>query len=1310
VSESFSANAEFNIEVGRAVRSANELVNSINRIQDSTNRAVPGLNRMEASAVRIAGGLNQLSGSTANVARNNERVNNSIISQRYALYDVATTWGVLSAAILGTAGAALKLAMDYETAFAAVQRTTQVTGDDIQRLRDELVDLSTTLPTTFQDIAAIAALGGQLGISASGIEDFTRVVAQLTATTNLSSEAAGTALGRFQALLDVPSSEFENLGSAILKVGVNSVATETQIVGIATQISSMGDFAGLTADQVVGLSGALASVGAQPELSRGTITRTFTLMSNAVAEGGDSLEEFARISGVSADDFRQAWGTDRFGSVFQKFLQGLQREGGEATRTLDGLGITSVRDVPLLLRLAGAGEVVQRAFADAASGFEEGTELQAQYAIVAETTAARLEILRNRIKAIVDAVASGALGPIGSLMDALGGLAQMLLQIARNPVGQGFLGLAAGIAVAIGALVAYRSVQALTLATMLAMKVAQDQLGGTMVRSNGQMRSAVGLMVQMAVGTQRATAAQNAYNASLATGAGRMASMAAGARAGATAINGATTALRAFASATVVGAALTAGIMALQHFSQQSQIAQQRVDELKASIDAQTGAWDENARKVAFKTLQDSGALTAAQRLGLDLDFVTDAALGVGDAYDQLKTQLSNAYDAQNAWSNAADYNAESLQDMMKVMDGVGISLDASAEAQKQYALEVEAGLHATEAVADEVTDYDAALQDLVATQYEAVGGTVQVQNAIYALGQSIGENGNSFDAYSVNGRANLEALQNTLNAMVKAAGGDSAALATMLAGLMQSLASYGVDAVNQLGFVQSMLAQLTGGKGVGGLTGVGQAALSAGSALGQGFASGADKAAKGAQKAGRSASGAAKQIRTLSDYVSDLEGVFRKAFDFRFGLDQAIDNTADSWANLSDWSKDAAEAIEDARSEVDDASQAIRDANLAIQELQAQLQGLAAENNTLGFQLTVATEYGDSLRATEIQAKIADNNAKIAKTQADRNDEEQNAVKAQQDLGKAQGALNQAYQDAILNLDGTTGSSREQREQVLKLLESYQQQVVALANTGMGQAQLSQEVARLRAQFIQQLTQMGYNRAEVDRYARSFDDLSYAIAKVPRNLTISANTDPAVRAVNEYLARLNAVSGAIGGINGSTIAPKVNDDDLQKMARGQKILADITAAQKNLANVTSPSGAQAIQNQIAAWTAKLNSGNYWGGGFTGRGGKYEAAGVVHRGEYVIPKEYVNQSTGLPYAGVLGGMLPTHSNTTNNYYNGGYVSGAPSGSPNVQIVELLPHQLQQIVDAAVVQVNLDSRAIAAAANTSNSQQARRGNG
>jgi hypothetical protein len=35
-------------------------------------------------------------------------------------------------------------------------------------------------------------------------------------------------------------------------------------------------------------------------------------------------------------------------------------------------------------------------------------------------------------------------------------------------------------------------------------------------------------------------------------------------------------------------------------------------------------------------------------------------------------------------------------------------------------------------------------------------------------------------------------------------------------------------------------------------------------------------------------------------------------------------------------------------------------------------------------------------------------------------------------------------------------------------------------------------------------------------------------------------------------------------------------------------------------------------------------------GGYTGEGGKYEPAGTVHKGEYVIPKEGVDQKTHLP--------------------------------------------------------------------------------
>ena len=55
------------------------------------------------------------------------------------------------------------------------------------------------------------------------------------------------------------------------------------------------------------------------------------------------------------------------------------------------------------------------------------------------------------------------------------------------------------------------------------------------------------------------------------------------------------------------------------------------------------------------------------------------------------------------------------------------------------------------------------------------------------------------------------------------------------------------------------------------------------------------------------------------------------------------------------------------------------------------------------------------------------------------------------------------------------------------------------------------------------------------------------------------------------------------------------------------------------------------------AITATPFSRGFATGGFTGRGGLNQPAGIVHAGEYVIPQKYVNQSTGLPYTGEASG-------------------------------------------------------------------------
>lgn len=421
------ADETFEVELRIDLNAAN-LRGELSRALGDANNSVTGFDKKIAGVQKT---LNDTGTASKNAAA-------GLSTTRYALYDVAQTATITGIALLGIATAAAAVGVAWERDFAQVIRTTGVTGQAVGELRGQLVDLAQTLPVAFSDLAQIATLGGQLGVAQQDIANFTEVVAKFSAVTDLTVDAAATAFGRLDALLPDVQGNFEALGSSIALVGVNSVATESQIVAISTQISSMGSFAGLTADQVIGLSGALASVGAAPELSRGTVTRLFTEMSQAVSEGGDSLDSFAKVAGVSSDEFAASFGTSRFGPIFQSFIEGLNdttRNGGNAVAMLDELGIRSVRDVPLLLRLAGAGTLLGESFNYAAEGFQNATELNRQYGIIADTAAAQLQRLVNTFQSFLDAAASASLGPLTDVISLLADTFANLADFASTDIG-----------------------------------------------------------------------------------------------------------------------------------------------------------------------------------------------------------------------------------------------------------------------------------------------------------------------------------------------------------------------------------------------------------------------------------------------------------------------------------------------------------------------------------------------------------------------------------------------------------------------------------------------------------------------------------------------------------------------------------------------------------------------------------------------------------------------------------------------------------------------------------------------------------
>lgn len=416
-------------------------------------------------------------------------------SARYAFQDVATSATVAGVAIASFGVASIAAAVSHERSFANVARTTQTSTEGYAVLQRQLETMAMTLPVTFTELTDIASAAGQLGISSGGVAKFTETVAMLSATTNLTSDAAGTAIARFKAFfaeakdpsLAVTEKTFGNLASSILKVGVNSIATETGIVNVSTQISSMGQYAGFTANQVIGLAGALSSVGVAPELARGITTRMFTLMGNAVSEGGVKLNTFAKLSGVSASEFQTAWGTEAMAPLFTQFLMGLNNmktHGEDANKALMDMGLTAVRDRPVWLRLANAaneageaGGLLTQTMEDAYQGWIQNTELQTQYAKISETTAARIQVLGQSFEQLLASLGKGAGAGLGNLASLLTDIIKGFEAFASSPAGEVFGNLAVGASLLVGGLLLVIGGVAGTMASIQSMGQAWKTMG-----------------------------------------------------------------------------------------------------------------------------------------------------------------------------------------------------------------------------------------------------------------------------------------------------------------------------------------------------------------------------------------------------------------------------------------------------------------------------------------------------------------------------------------------------------------------------------------------------------------------------------------------------------------------------------------------------------------------------------------------------------------------------------------------------------------------------------------------------------------
>ena len=295
-----------------------------------------------------------------------------------------------------------KTAIQFDTAMANVRKTTNMSNAEVEKLAQSAQNLSTKQPVTAETLLNIEALGAQLGVNHERLESFAEVVSGLDIATNMNFETAGKEMAQFANITQMSQDQFKNYGSTIVDLGNHLATTEADISAMALRLAGAGTAAKFSQADILGMSGAMSSLGIKAEAGGSAMTRIIQDISKNVANGSDVVEEYARVAGMSADQFADAW-RNRPMEAMEALVEGLKRtsdSGEDMNVTLEKLGINNVRNSDTMRRLANAGDLLRNSVDRANNAWEQNTALQNEVDQRNESLASRLQVLKNKVDAI----------------------------------------------------------------------------------------------------------------------------------------------------------------------------------------------------------------------------------------------------------------------------------------------------------------------------------------------------------------------------------------------------------------------------------------------------------------------------------------------------------------------------------------------------------------------------------------------------------------------------------------------------------------------------------------------------------------------------------------------------------------------------------------------------------------------------------------------------------------------------------------------------------------------------------------------
>ncbi|MBR8461441.1 phage tail tape measure protein [Campylobacter sp. faydin G-105] len=310
----------------------------------------------------------------------------------------------------------VKFAIDFESAMVDVKKYIEFESDEqFRQIGGEIKQLSSQFGVGFADIANIAASGGQQGLKANQIMDYTKLVLKMGVAFDMSGRDAGDAAAYVMNNFKLSVKELEKLGNQMNFLDDKmSMVKSNELFNILNRTSSNANILGLSADSTAALGASLLSVGKAPEVASTALNSMFNALANLDGQD-EKFHKALNKMGLDAQYLKIALKKDTTKAV-QEFILAISNvKGDEQMGVLTDMFGKQFSDD--LGSLAINKDILKNAFdlikQDSSKSLDEALELKLK------TTKSSLERLTNSLKNLGVNIGSVLLPSLAGLADRL---------------------------------------------------------------------------------------------------------------------------------------------------------------------------------------------------------------------------------------------------------------------------------------------------------------------------------------------------------------------------------------------------------------------------------------------------------------------------------------------------------------------------------------------------------------------------------------------------------------------------------------------------------------------------------------------------------------------------------------------------------------------------------------------------------------------------------------------------------------------------------------------------------------------------